>query len=191
MQQIVYVANNRLYLRSLTDFEPHVIPGSDLGAQVTNPVFSEDGSAVAFWSQRDRTLKKVMLAGGPAVTLCAAASPFGMSWHGESIVFAQASQGIFRVAAKGGTPDILVSIKDAVAYGPQMLDDGRTVLFTEAATRLAGEAALRWDKARVVVQSLKTGERKTVIDSGSDDAICRPGTSSTRSMAFCSRCRST
>jgi serine/threonine-protein kinase len=91
-----------------------------------------------------------------------------MSWHGEAILFAQPSQGIFRVAAKGGTPEILVSIKDAVAYGPQMLDDGRTVLFTEAATSLAGEATPRWDKARVVVQSLKTGERKTVIDSGSD-----------------------
>jgi eukaryotic-like serine/threonine-protein kinase len=166
--QIVYVANNRLYLRSLTDFEPHVIPGSDLGSTVSNPVFSEDGSAVVFWSALDRTLKKLAIGGGPAVTLCAAASPFGMSWTGDAILFAQPDQGILRVAAKGGKPEILISIKDGVAYGPQMLPDGQTVLFTEAATTMAGEGTQRWDKARVVAQSLKTGERKTVIESGSD-----------------------
>jgi serine/threonine-protein kinase len=38
------------------------------------------------------------------------------------------------------------------------------VLFTVA----TGAGDQRWDKARIVVQSLKSGERKTVIDGGSD-----------------------
>src|SRR5687767_15642680 len=45
-----------------------------------------------------------------------------------------------------------------------MLSDGETVLFT-VATGTAGE---RWDKAQIVTQSLRSGERKTLVDGGSD-----------------------
>src|SRR5207342_2817390 len=51
-----------------------------------------------------------------------------------------------------------------LAHGPQLLPGGQAVLFTLA----TGTGADRWDKARVVVQTLKSGERKTLIDGGSD-----------------------
>ena len=51
-----------------------------------------------------------------------------------------------------------------IAHGPQMLPDDRGVLFT--VTTAAGPD--RWDKAKVVLQSFESGERKTVIDGGSD-----------------------
>ena len=50
--------------------------------------------------------------------------------------------------------------------GPQMLPDGDTILFTVGVNTRVG--AERWDKAQVIVQSLKSGARKVVIDGGSD-----------------------
>jgi serine/threonine-protein kinase len=60
---------------------------------------------------------------------------------------------------------VLVSVKDdEQAYGPQILPGGTTVLFTLA----TGTAADRWEKAQIVVQSLGSGERKTLVNGGSD-----------------------
>ena len=58
-----------------------------------------------------------------------------------------------------------MSVKDGEeAHGPQMLPGGQHVLFTLA----TGTAPDRWDKARIVVQSSTSGERKTLIEGGSD-----------------------
>ena len=135
------------------------------GSFVTSPVFSPDSRSVAFWSSADQTLKKVAVSGGAAVTICPADQPFGMSWGTDGIVFGQGNKGIMRVSANGGTPEVLVRVKDGEqAYGPQMLPGGETVLFTLA----TGTAAERWDKAQIVTQSLRSGERKTLVDGGSD-----------------------
>ena len=70
-----------------------------------------------------------------------------------------------RVSPDGGTPEVLVRVKNGEeAYGPQLLPDGQHVLFTLA----TGTARDRWDKARIVVQSLTSGEPKTLIEGGSD-----------------------
>lgn len=53
---------------------------------------------------------------------------------------------------------------DEIAHGPQILPGGGAVLFTLA--KNAGTD--RWDKAQVVVQSLKSGERKILVEGGSD-----------------------
>jgi hypothetical protein len=52
-----------------------------------------------------------------------------------------------------------------------MLPDGRHVLFTVA----TGTGADRWDKAKIVLQSLDSGDRKTLIDGGSDARILPTG----------------
>ncbi len=88
-----------------------------------------------------------------------------MSWGPDGIVFGQGPKGIMRVSPSGGTPDLLVSLNAGeFAHGPQMLPDGQSVLFTLA----TGGMTDRWDNAHIVVQSLKSGERKTLIDGGSD-----------------------
>ena len=77
-----------------------------------------------------------------------------------------------RVAAAGGEPETLVRVKeDEVAHGPQMLPDGRHVLFTVA----TGTSADRWDKAKVVLQALNSDDRKTLIDGGSDGRVLPTG----------------
>jgi hypothetical protein len=163
--QMAYVANGRLYLRSMSELEPRAIAGADTGSFVANSAFSPDSRSVAFWSSADRTLKKVAVMGGAAVTICPADPPFGMTWDTGGIVFGQGNKGIMRVSANGGTPDVLVRVKESEqAYGPQILPGGEAVLFTLA----TGTAAERWDKAQIVTQTLRSGERKTLVDGGSD-----------------------
>ena len=165
--QMVYVANLRLYLRSMAELEARPIPGTDLGAGVTNPVFSPDGKSLAFYARSDQTIKRIAVSGGAAVTICAAGNPMGLNWSEEAIVFAQAGKGILRVSPNGGQPELLVTAKENEEIeGPQMLPGGKAVLFTLAAGGNAGTAA--WDKAQIVVQTLKSGARKVVLEGGAD-----------------------
>ena len=160
---LVYAANNQLYLRSMSDLEPRPIPGTQ--QTPVEPAFSPDGRSIAFYAQVDDTIKKIAVSGGAAVTICPADVPFGLRWNTDGIVFGQGSKGIMRVSANGGRPEVLVSVKNGeVAYGPQVLPDGEWVLFTIATANTRDG----WDKAQIVVQSLKTSERKTLVAGGSD-----------------------
>jgi Tol biopolymer transport system component len=163
--QIVYVANQRLYLRPISALEARPIAGAEAEGGLLNPTFSPDGQSIAFWSGDDRTLKRIAVTGGAAVTVCPANRPFGVRWDRNVIMVGQGTNGILRVPASGGKPEQLVSVKAGeLAYGPQLLPDGQTVLFTLA----NGTGPENWDKAQVVAQSLKTGERHVIIDGGSD-----------------------
>ena len=159
--RLVYVANQQLYLREMDQLEAAPIRGTDLIP--TSPFFSPDGQWVGFYAQGN--LRKVSVTGGAPVTLCEANNPWGASWGADDIiVFGQGSRGILRVAANGGTPEVLIpmdSEKAEMGHGPQMLPDGETVLFT---LRTEGT----WDDAQIVTQSLETGERRVLIERGSD-----------------------
>ena len=163
--RMVYATNTGLYLRSAWDLEPKAIPGTDSQGPLRTPVFSPDGQSLVFYSPIDQVLKRISVNGGTAVTLCPADLPFGVSWGVDGIVFGQGSKGIMRVSPNGGQPERLVSVKDGeVAHGPHVLPGGQAMLFTLA----TGTGADRWDKAQVVVQSLKSGERKTLVNGGFD-----------------------
>jgi serine/threonine-protein kinase len=169
--RIVYVANGQLHLRSMASLEPVPIPGTEGQRGVLNPVFSPDGRSIAFWLAEDRTIRRMAIDGGAAVTVCTAERPLGMAWDAGGILFGQGGEGIMRVAAAGGKPETLVRVKEGeVAHGPQMLPDGRHVLFTVA----TGTSADRWDKAKVVLQSLDSDDRRTLID-GSDGRFLPTG----------------
>ena len=159
---VVYVANDELYMRALDELAAYPLAGTD-GSEPAMPFFSPDGEWVAFYSARDRALKKVALAGGVAVTLTEADGLDGASWGADdTIVFGQRGRGIFSVAGRGGTPEELVSVEPrAVALLPRMLPGGDAVLFTLG---LPGQ----FDSAQVVVEQLATGERTVLVDGGSD-----------------------
>jgi Tol biopolymer transport system component len=163
--KIVYVANSRLYLRSMGDLDARPIAGTETWGGVVEPVFSQDGLSIAFFALSDRTVKKISVNGGAAITLCEAAAPFGMSWGADGIVFGQGAAGILRVSPTGGQPEVLVKVKDGeVAHGPQVLANGDVVLFTLA----TGISEDRWDTARIVAQSIPSGERRVVLSGGGD-----------------------
>ncbi|HEX4567536.1 MAG TPA: protein kinase, partial [Vicinamibacterales bacterium] len=96
----------QLYLRSLADADAHPIPGTNL--DVMSPFFSPDGQWIGFYSFQDSTFKKVAVGGGAPVTICHADAPFGVTWDGEWIVFAdQGAKGILRVSQDGCEPHVL------------------------------------------------------------------------------------
>ncbi|HEX7778412.1 MAG TPA: protein kinase, partial [Vicinamibacterales bacterium] len=167
-QRMAFVAGNRLYLRLMSDFEAKPIPGTDALNNVTEPVFSPDGQSLVFFAGMDNTIKKVAISGGAAVTMCPASNPYGMTWSEDGIVFGQATpeeRALLRVSPNGGTPERLLVLKgDEVAHGPQILPGGEAVLFTLG----TGTAADRWEKADIVVHSLKSGERKRLFTGGTD-----------------------
>ena len=78
------------------------------------------------------------------------------SWSADdTIVYAQPGRGILRVSANGGTPETIVKAAENEIIGaPQILPDGKSVLLT----RLAPQPY------KVMVQSLKSGERKELFE---------------------------
>jgi Tol biopolymer transport system component len=148
----------------MREAEAHPISGTDEFGTVFAPVVSPDGQFIAFYATKDRSLKTIPIAGGVATTLCSSQFPLGMSWGPDGILFGS-PQGIMRVSAAGGVPELLIAVKDVeTAFGPQLLPDGDSALFTLA----TGTARDRWDQAHVVVQSLRSGHRTVVLQGGSD-----------------------
>jgi eukaryotic-like serine/threonine-protein kinase len=162
---IVYAAGLQLYLRSLSDTEARLIPGTGDGESTARfPVFSPDGRWLAYWSQNDRTIRKIPVAGGVSEPLCQVQWPAGVSWDGDWVFFGHA-EGISRVRSSGGTPEVLATLK-AGEYGgsPRLMPGGRAVMFSVA----RGNSIELWNAAEIVVQDLASGERKVLARGGSD-----------------------
>jgi serine/threonine-protein kinase len=162
---LVFVSNNQLYLKPMSDLEARPIPGTM--QDINTPFFSPDGNWIGFYVALERKLKKIAITGGASVTIAEVDNPYGATWYSQdSILVGQGSKGIIRVPADGGgKPETVIPAKEnEVLQTPQVLPGGDEVLFTVAGT--TGDD--RWDKAQIVVQSLKTGERRTLINGGSD-----------------------
>src|SRR4029453_9223801 len=164
--RMAFVAGTRLYLRSMADLDTKPVQGTEMLGSVIEPVFSPDGQYLAFFSSADNAVKRVPVTGGAAFTISPAAPPYGMTWGETGLVFAHPDEkGIVRVSPNSGTPVSLVTLKENErAHAPQILPGGETLLFTLT----TGNTIDRSDKADIVAQSLKTGERKRLLHGGSD-----------------------
>jgi serine/threonine-protein kinase len=107
--------------------------------------------------------------------LTRATAPYGASWEtGDTILYGQAD-GIWRVSARGGAPEQLVRIETTeLVYGPRLLPDGRHLIFSIVTRASMVGQSSAWDTARVVAQSLETGER-TEVRRGSDARVLPTG----------------
>ena len=162
-RQVVYArANNGLYLRPLSAFEATPIAGTE-GVSGRHLVFSPDGQTVAF--AIGRTLRRVPVTGGVAVAIGEVpGDPTGISWTGDFLLVAVGNQGIVRVPANGGSPELLVTLDAGEhAAAPQLMPGGESVLFTLA----FGSPSVDWSDSQVVLQSLVSDERDVIV-AGSD-----------------------
>jgi serine/threonine-protein kinase len=149
--------NDGLYARSMEELEARRIPGTE--ESLTNPFFSPDGQSVAYWA--DGQLKRVALSGGAPVVIAGdVVNLFGASWAPDSTILFGQPDSIYRVSADGGTPKRVVAAQEGErVYGPKLLPDGDSVLFSLTATA-------SWDDAQIAVQSLSTGERTELLAGG-------------------------
>jgi serine/threonine protein kinase/Tol biopolymer transport system component len=166
--KFVYCTTEGFYLRSVDALDARLIPGTDKDSVA--PCFSPDGQWLGYFSRSDQKLKKVAISGGAPVVLCDAVDAgVGIAWvswdSAETIVYSDEFSGITQVSANGGTPEILVKgsiagiAKEGVPAYPQILPDRKTLLFTNVTS--GGVADYQ-----IVVQSLKSGERKVLFKGG-------------------------
>jgi serine/threonine-protein kinase len=161
-----YQAAEGWYLRSMGDLDARLITASN-GSRPglnTSPFFSPDGQWLAYWAAPGE-LKKVAVNGAPPITICAWGNPLGASWSPDNTILLAQREGIMRVAANGGNPELLIQAREGEElYGPQLMPDGRSVLFSVTTDK----GPNRWNLAQVVVQSLSSGQRTIVVQGGSE-----------------------
>jgi Tol biopolymer transport system component len=154
----------QLYLRSIDQLTATPMAGTEGGGA---PFFSPDGRWVAFWS--GGALKKTPADGnGPATTICEMPLMFTGTWGtNDTIIFSRAQLGLWRVSAAGGTPEVIA--KPDIEKGelkyllPRILPGDQTVMFTITHVPLP-----TWQDTEIVAQSLATGQRKVLVQSGAD-----------------------
>jgi Tol biopolymer transport system component len=158
--RLAYIARQngtqQLYLRAMNSLEAKPIPGTD-GA--FNPFFSPDGLWLGFFA--GQKVKKISVNGGAPLTIGDASFPHGASWSSLGVIAFSPSIGssLKQVPDGGGTPQLLTRLQkgEVNQRWPEFLPDAKAVLFTGAPTNAS------WNNAEVAVQSVRTGERRNLI----------------------------
>ena len=129
--------------------------GTEGFARVTEPVFSPDGRSIAFYA--DRALKKIAVTGGEAVTVAPADPPYGIIGERTASSLARASKGILRVSPDGW--DCRRRLCASRRARRRMVRRSCRAANMCCSPLATGTARDRWDRARIVVQSLASGVR--------------------------------
>jgi hypothetical protein len=112
----------------------------------------------------------VSLGGGAPVPLAKSRLSYGVTWGvNGSIVFAERIGGLKVIAETGGEPKPFTEL-DTAAHEvshrlPHFLPDGSAVLFTVIRYK---EVTPNWTQAQIWVKSIRTGERKLILENALD-----------------------
>jgi Tol biopolymer transport system component len=155
----------QLWVRPLNATTASPLAGTE-GA--SGPFFSPDGTEIGFWT--GRTLKRVPVSGGPAVTIAEVDSlgREAATWSTDGNIYVQTNADggrIARVSAAGGTLIDVVPRDPAKAARlllPHVLPDGRRLLLTTM------KSEEDWETAGVVIRSLDGGDDRVLIPNGTD-----------------------
>jgi serine/threonine-protein kinase len=154
---IAYAANRRLFLRSQEQVEAVPISGTD--GSPSTPFFSPDGRFIGYFDFAAGELRRIPIGGGTPVGLVKVTNVFGASWDADDTILYGADTGIWKISATGGMPQQLVRLDGgARPHHPQFLPGHESLLFTLR----SGVGSSLWDESQIVVQSLRTGERKSI-----------------------------
>ena len=150
----------QIWIRSMGTLEAYALAGTDGGF---TPFWSPDSRFIGFFSPATGELKRIDLSGGPARTICAALSEGRPTWGRDgTILFTQFRDGIYRVAADGGTPVRVTQLDKTLGemnhFWPSFLPDGRRFLYTATAR----DANLGRVTPSIYVSSLDSSDKTLV-----------------------------
>ena len=154
---IVYVANNRLYLRPIDELEAKEIRGTE--GTVSTPFFSPDGRSIGYWDSGDEGLKRIDIGGGTPVVLDRATIVRGASWASDGTIRVREARRHLGHPRGRGKPEADRPNRSRAGARPQMLPDGRSVLFT----RLLAQRGRSWEGAEIVVCDLGSGQQRVLV----------------------------
>jgi serine/threonine-protein kinase len=155
--KLVYVADNKLHLRSFDTLETKEIPGGE-GAR--GPFFSPDGQSIGFLITAQ--IKKLPINGGtPVFIVGGLGDVIGASWgRDDTILIGGVYSGILRVPAKGGKAETVVKPAPGLSYAhPQFLPDGHAFLYTRGRPGVSADNEL-------VMRTLENGDETVVARGG-------------------------
>ncbi len=166
--RIVFVAQARLWLRSLDAAPPRVLSGTE-GASI--PFWSPDGSSIGFAAEGK--LKTLDLSTERVRVLCDVSAFRGAAWGPDgTIVFAPNERsGLSRISAAGGALTVLTTLdaarRESAHRFPEFLPDGRHFIFRME--------SVDSETSGIYVASLDSKERKRVASSDSRASYAAPG----------------
>ena len=135
----------QLWIRERDQLQSTPVPGSEDAMQ---PFFAPDGQGVGFITE-DGQLKVVARIGDPPLTIVdGSLSHWGGTWGVDGYVYFSTSSGLMRQPATGGGDPEPVTLAEpegsvVVYHGwPEVLPNGKGVLFTITRDHLADEVAL-------------------------------------------------
>ena len=156
---------NRLFLRRRNEGEARAVPGSE-GA--TEPVFSPDGRALAFFA--DSALKRYADDSITSIAKIDVASTVrGLTWLDDgSLVYPPANAtGLVQVSSNGGDPKVVSTLDrskgERTHRWPHALPGSKVVLFTVGTQANPDD----YDGASIEALVLATGERRLVLKGAS------------------------
>ena len=164
----VYMGTAGMFIRTIGELASRRVDGVEgrpRPAEALNtpstPMVSPDGQWVAYFAGGQ--LLKISVSGGTPIVLAAVPGSLGGTWSADNTIVFAHRDGISRISANGGAPELLVKGAGTEQfYAPQLLPGGREVLFAVAAS-LGPD---RWNQAEIVAQSLTSGTRTVLVKGG-------------------------
>jgi serine/threonine protein kinase len=159
----------QIYLRAMDSPEARAVPGTE-GA--VNPFFSPDSQWLGFFA--GGKVKKISVSGGASLILGDAPFPYGASWGSQGTIAFTPTAGatpLQQVSDAGGTPQSLTHLAkgEVVQRWPDFLPSGEAVLFAAAPN------AISFSSSQVAVQSIGTGEHRSLINGGTNPRYVASG----------------
>jgi Tol biopolymer transport system component len=153
-----------LYVRPIRAVTPQRLAETE---NATQPFWSADSRFIGFVT--GGKLKKVEASGGPPAEIGDVAGFSGGTWSHDGVILFGSPQGIYRVPAEGGKPELITHLDTSQTghYWPHFLPDGRHYFYTAWSGQVSNRG--------IFVGTLDSKNATRVLPVGSNAGYADPG----------------